>query len=146
MEGYGQHALRDFRGLKVSQDAGGCEEFGLHRVTLARDDRGNIAHAIQAEPGTIGGGGNSGFQALNLAIQFGARRILLLGYDMHGGHWHGDHPAGMAQPKDDTMARWRRAFQANAPLIAAMGVEVINCTPGSALTCFGDGNGKALDY
>ena len=41
---------------------------------------------------------NSGGGAVSLAIARGAKRIILLGYDMQktGGmsHWHGDHPEG----------------------------------------------------
>lgn len=82
-------------------------------------------------------GWNSGYQAVHVAAHFGAKRILLLGFDMHakrGEHWHGDH-------------RWRpgyqsryelfaNAFNKSAPEYAKRGVEIINCTPGSALKAF----------
>jgi len=44
-------------------------------------------------------GGNSGAGAIGLAEYFGARRMILLGFDCQytGGkrHWHGDHPDGL---------------------------------------------------
>jgi hypothetical protein len=47
---------------------------------------------LQWTAGVVGGGGNSGFQAVNLAAQFGASRIILIGFDMTdrgGKHWYG---------------------------------------------------------
>ncbi|HDY5476679.1 TPA: hypothetical protein RQ695_006640, partial [Pseudomonas aeruginosa] len=42
---------------------------------------------------------NSGGGAVSLAIARGAKRIILLGYDMQKtngqSHWHGDHPKGL---------------------------------------------------
>ena len=80
-------------------------------------------------------GGNSGHQAVNLAVLMGARKILLLGFDYRttgGQHWHGQHPIATAA---DT-GPWLRAARVAAPQLAAAGVEVINCTPGSALDAF----------
>ena len=43
-------------------------------------------------------GGNSGFQAINLAFLWGATRIILLGFDCKAvagkDHWFGQHPQG----------------------------------------------------
>lgn len=91
------------------------------------------------EPGHIGWGGNSGFGALNLAVQFGATKILLVGYDMNihrGRHWHPDHPCGMHNPTTGTAGRWRRAIDAAAPALRGAGVTVINCSPVSSLHAF----------
>ena len=47
---------------------------------------------IRSRAQPIGGGGNSGFQALNLALQWGARKIILVGFDLtdeNGLHWYG---------------------------------------------------------
>lgn len=80
----------------------------------------------------LGTTANSGYQAINLAVHFGARRILLLGYDMRGSHFFGVHP-------DNSLPRFERVvpgFQTLVAPLAALGVTVINCTPRSALTCF----------
>lgn len=91
-------------------------------------------------PPIICRGANSGFQALNLAVHLGARRIVLLGYDMQrtGGlsHWHGDHGRGLNNPSEHNFARWRRQFEEAAPTLAAAGIEVVNCSRATALTCF----------
>lgn len=107
----------------------------MRKVALARD----VDRILVDEPGLVGHGGNSGFQALNLAIQFGARRIALVGFDMRldrGLHWHGPHGRALHNPNERALMRWRRAFAASAPEIAAMGITVVNANPASALTCF----------
>jgi hypothetical protein len=63
------------------------------------------------DPAAVRTGGNSGYQALHVAIHAGAARVLLCGYDMHGGHWHGKHPAGLKE----TTPRPTRAGSAVSP-------------------------------
>tara|TARA_R100001244_G_scaffold47793_2_gene42607 strand:- start:2216 stop:2557 length:342 start_codon:yes stop_codon:yes gene_type:complete len=89
--------------------------------------------------GVLGWGGNSGFHALNLAVQFGADRIVLVGYDMRvdrGTHWHGQHPQGMNNPSEKNVVRWRNAVDDAAPMLAGLGIEVLNASPISALTAY----------
>lgn len=86
--------------------------------------------------GTVRTGKNSGHQALNAAVQRGAARILLLGFDMQGGHWHGDHPSGLANPTDLMLETWRRNMATTVPDLRRAGVEVVNCSRETALTCF----------
>jgi len=93
-----------------------------------------------AEPGVIGSGGNSGFQAINIAAQFGAGRLLLLGFDMHaanGMHWYGMNTGpNMRNPTDHNYVRWRKALSDQASVLAGMGFDVINTSMDSALECF----------
>lgn len=81
--------------------------------------------------------GNSGFQAINLAVHFGATRILLLGYDMsrHGGksHWFGEHPKGWLPSNYPAFVA---SFQSLVKPLARLGVEVINCSRVTALKTF----------
>jgi hypothetical protein len=84
-------------------------------------------------------GGNSGYQAVNLAFLRGARRIVLLGYDMGAGedgasHWHGDHPGGLNRSLPFHV--WREAFPQLAADLATEGVRVINASRRTALGCF----------
>lgn len=85
------------------------------------------------DPGVISGfcgGGN----AINLAYHLGAARIVLMGFDMRPGNWHDRH---RAPPLSDQHAlKFIPAIERMAPELAADGVDVINATPGSALTCF----------
>lgn len=122
---------KDFPGLAVTQDRTAAEEFGLCLVTLRH---GNAL--LLDEPGVIGSGGNGGFQALNLALQFGARKIILVGYDLTldgGEHWHGAHPKPLNNPGPEAIARWRQALDDAAPALADLGATVINASRVSAL-------------
>ena len=86
-------------------------------------------------------GGNSGYQAINLAYLLGYERILLLGYDMKerngNSHWHRDHNfQGSTNPCAGTFSGWLRDFKTLAEAIRHTGVKVINCTRDTALHCF----------
>jgi hypothetical protein len=111
------------------------------RVTLANEEVKNAkhmqdmgTHGLQMCPWGLATGRNSGIQAINLAMHFGVARILLLGYDMKPGHFNGGHPAP-TRPEvyADTMLP---CFPAVAAGLKQVGVECINCTPGSALDVF----------
>lgn len=84
-------------------------------------------------------GGNSGYQALNLAVLAGAKNIILLGYDAREpengekSHWFGEHP------QICTLAAYpmyRDSFKKGAQAIKNAGVRVINCSPNSAIDVF----------
>lgn len=92
-----------------------------------------------SEFGTIGWGGNGGFHALNLAVQFGVKKIILIGYDMRldlGVHWHGPHPEKMGNPTDGNVARWRRVIDEAALTLEGLEIEVVNCSEISALKSY----------
>ncbi len=72
-------------------------------------------------------GCNSGLAAMFFAREQGATRILLLGFDMHGTHYFGPHPKGLKNTPPHYFKVHLRQFTSFA------GVEVINCTQGSAL-------------
>lgn len=79
---------------------------------------------------------NSGQRAIELAIHFGAQRILLVGYDCsvrYGSHWHGNHRL-LANPDNFSVARWQDEF--SRLKVSAGGVEIINCSRYTRLTCF----------
>ena len=92
------------------------------------------------DPGLLHTGNNSGYQAIGLAVLLGAARILLLGYDMSrtGGksHHHGDHPSGLNNPTGEQLQRYAAAFETLPPDLDRLGIECINCSRETALTCF----------
>jgi hypothetical protein len=128
----------DFMGLKLSPSPTACRVFRLTQVRLKAR-----AKILTGEIGTIGcglstGGGHSGFQAINLAIQFGAKRIVLVGFDMtlaHGAHWAADQ-SGVAKPDMARVASWRAALDDCASQFAALGISVVNTSSNSALTAY----------
>ena len=81
-------------------------------------------------------GGNSGYAAIHIAATAGAKRVLLLGLDMTGGHWHGKHPEELKDPSEAAFTRWTKHFQTLAQELTRRGIEVLNCSPISRLTCF----------
>ncbi len=95
-------------------------------------------HGLSLDPTEIATGSNSGYQAVNLAVLYGARRVVLLGYDMQTkgtqSHWFGHHPqrAGVVAP----FAQFLESFKSLVKPLADLGVEIVNCTPGSRLRCF----------
>ncbi len=108
-----------------------AKDYGLRLV------RGNDAEGFSFDPSVIHYGSNSGFQAINLAIHFGAKVIKLVGFDMRHvdgkRHFFGNHPA----PLHNHMhySQLIRHFKKAAKHLPA-DIKIINCTPGSALDCF----------
>jgi len=119
-----------FAGIRATQDEGAAKKYGLKWI------RGVLKPGISLDPSLIHFGKNSGFQALNLAVLLGATRVLLLGFDMGGTHFFGAHPPGLRNTPPEHFAIFIRAFAEAAEALRRAGVDVINCTPGSALDCF----------
>jgi hypothetical protein len=93
---------------------------------------------LTTQPNVIHNGRNSGFAAINLAYLFGARRIILVGYDMQRAkgkmHWFGDHPKTLSN--DLPFEVCIKHFGVLAGDLERAGVEVINATEQTALRCF----------
>lgn len=123
---HAQEALK-FQGQKVSVAVG----LGRHVFRLEQ----GLPMGFDERPDTLATGGNSGYQAVHLAIHARAARVLLLGFDMtgaRGAHFFGSHPAPLRNTIEDSYAKWRERFKA----LSGRGTEILNCTPGSALDCF----------
>lgn len=126
----------EFPGLKLTIDRAATqnEAWGVQKVNC---NKGSDAPELK-QINTIGWGGNSGFGAINLAVQFGCTKIILVGMDMtlsHGSHWHGDHPTGMNNPRTGNVERWRRAVDGIANYLPPS-IRVFNCSPISALRSY----------
>lgn len=96
-------------------------------------------HGLEGDPSGLRHGSNSGYAAVNLAVHFGARQIVLLGYDMghqHGqpSHFFGNHTGALNQrsPYD----KFIQAFETLVAPLQALGIPVWNCSRSTALTCF----------
>lgn len=127
--------LPAFKGLKLRWAENGCDEYpDVHPVTIQHKELDRI---IVEEPGVIGSGRNSGFQALNIAVQFGATRILKIGFDIQGEHFYGRNNWMKANNPDAyNFQRWTAAFGLAAEDLKQLGIEAVNASPISALTCF----------
>lgn len=131
--------LPDYRGMKWAWAPDACKAYGCAKVEIPeyqkkRDDM------LFGEVGSVGAGGNSGFQALNLVAQLGANRVILIGFDCQGrsgAHWYGRNGWHQANnPSEQGFARWRAAFAKAAPVLLERGVDVVNASPLSDLKCF----------
>lgn len=124
-------------GLLVTQNDVAAARYGVARV-VSHDGTG-----LCRTPWEINQGLNSGYQALNLTYHFGVTKIVLLGYDMGPSaagrtHWFGDHPPGMQVKSPYT--EFVKRFPALAEDLQAEGVDVVNCSTKTALTCFRQSN------
>lgn len=122
----------DFQGLRITRSLSAKRTFpDLIWIEGEAHDQGLSKRQDSIVNGKIGG-----YQAINLAVNFGAKRILLVGYDMQniGGlsHWHGEHP-------NKQRPIWKHRiehFKNMLPDLKKRRIEVINCSPGSALDAF----------
>lgn len=75
---------------------------------------------------------------MNLALHWGARRFVLVGYDMgpsgRRSHFFGDHPKGLRN--ESPYALFTRNYGVIAEDCTRLGVEVVNTSPISRLRCF----------
>lgn len=121
--------MEAFTGLRYALQKPAARFPGV-QVLKATGDTG-----LELDPRGLKTGRNSGYQAINLAVHLGAKRIVLLGYDMSLGpkgkqHWFDDpRPRSM-------LTKFRLHFPTIAKPLKEVGVEVLNCSRRSALTCF----------
>lgn len=123
-------ALRNFEGEKWTINRTAATKFGLNYIPGVTNKK------FSNDPSYIATGGNSGFQAFNLAFLQGAERIVLLGFDMKLAehkqrHFFGNHPGKMN--KNSNYKDWISKFKKAMPFIS---IPVINCTRSTALDCF----------
>jgi hypothetical protein len=109
---------------------------GNPRLEQVRSLKEGPQLGLSKDPGILCHGSNGGYSSINLAYLLGAKRIVLLGYDMRLGpngetHWHGGH--GRERNYARRLQKWIRCLKSLVKPLAAEGVEVLNCTPESAL-------------
>lgn len=97
------------------------------------------AQGLTSDPGQLATGGHSGYSAINLALHLGARRIVLLGYDLQatGGqdHFFGSHQHGHSG-RMLPFGLFQYHFPSIVPAIEARGVTVVNASRATALGLF----------
>lgn len=121
-----------FTGLKVGLE---LVAFADVHVLKHRRDAG-----LDLDPRHLATGRNGGYQAINLAVHLGASRVILLGYDMRPDgnrlHWHGRHPGPLNNPDESRFRVWRELFPTLVLDLQRVGVDVLNASRVSALSCF----------
>ena len=141
------HGLREHAAEKWTSDREAAEKWGLRYI------RGRSGRGLSTDPAKLHHGHSSGFQLLGLAYLMGAARIVLLGYDVRYAadysaserapgstprHFFGEYPSALRHwPRVGIVDGVLTGLVSLYESVAAQGaVEVINCSPGSALECF----------
>jgi hypothetical protein len=111
-----------------------AEKYGVNLI------RGEAGEGFCTNPAKLHYGSNSGFQGINLACHLigWAGKILLFGFDMRRvegkSHFFGEHPPEL-RPRQTDYQQWFREFNMAAKMLPDS-VQVLNCTPNSALPSF----------
>lgn len=131
------------------KDNRGAFEFPGHKVTLHYEETKPLVGRVQMlrrmddaysdDPTCLATLGNSGAQAIQIAVKTGASKVLLCGFDFRvtkeSCHWHGPHPAGLRKTDPDLYVTWANRLEKVAPDMLKRAL-IVNCTPNSGLTCF----------
>lgn len=128
----------EFGGLKFTPSPSAARAFRLHQTRLKSGARIILDPPLTLGCGLKHGGGHSGWQAINLAIQFGSRQIVLVGFEMtlaHGARFNGGG-AGVGRADAKRIDGWRREMDAAIDQFTGIDCDVLNATPGSALRAY----------
>lgn len=117
--------------LKVTSKLDAAKERGMLLVRMERRE----SFAAVGHP-AIRYGLSSGHAAVSLAIAMGAKEIVLYGFDgrfVDGrSHWHDDY----VEPRREVYATFVTGWRGWNAAAKAVGVSILNATPGSAITEF----------
>lgn len=127
--------LRSFSGLVMH-----CNEntnvYKIKWIKAVRRSR-TKPMGLDSSPAHICWNRNSGASAINLAYHLGAKRVVLVGFDMrvvdNQKNYHTDH---VGEKPHDPFKRFLQVFKYIAADADKLGLEIINATPNSAITEF----------
>lgn len=120
----------DFSGERWTVCKDSADKYGLHHINAQCDWNWSL------NPEFLATGGNSGFQAINLATLQGAERVILLGYDMghpEGTDKHWWEKTHQRESRWSNYTSWIERFNKAKPHIP---VPVLNASRQTALQCF----------
>jgi len=141
--------LAKWKGLRVT-----CAEELIDDIRLKHLERnGKKRMGISVEPNMVSWNSNSGSAAINLAVHFGVKKIILLGFDMkldegRNQHWHKIYKKQLKTKETTLNSTFRKhlnGFQQMKKDLDTLGVEVINCSPESSITVFPKMNFKDIN-
>lgn len=128
--------LLKFRNLKITC-VNHIDRHLLPETTNIKRLKRDYKPGLSFRPDTIAWNKNSGAAAINLAVLAGAKRILLLGFDMRlqegRTHWHNVYSMKTPNP---SFKRFLERYPEIAKDAKKAGVEILNISPDSALDCF----------
>lgn len=131
---------------KWTWDRATADRFGIKHI------RGEWGDSLSTDPSYIHYGHSSGYQLLGIAYHYGVREMLLVGYDLKypkgyskadrnpGGdrHYFGEYPKELQHfPSVGGNGEMLGLLDCYRTIdCKALGLRIINCTPGSALDFF----------
>lgn len=138
-----EQGLANFPGLKVSSHPR-ADKYDWIRYT-PRDN--SHPRGISDNPNLVSWNGNSGAAAISIAVNAGAKRVILLGFDMkcdkENQHWHDLYGRLENAKKRDPRKPYRlpferhlRGFEFIEKDARRRGVEILNACPDSAIRQF----------
>tara|TARA_R110000803_G_scaffold173942_1_gene236602 strand:+ start:409 stop:1209 length:801 start_codon:yes stop_codon:yes gene_type:complete len=128
-----KNEVDNYKGLKFTLKAGSQYTDDINILKKGK------AYGIEKDRQTLAHGNNSGYAAINLAYHLGAKRIVLLGFDMGSNgvesHFHDGYPT---RPAGDKMYqdKFLPGFKQLKAELKDSGVIVLNASPYSKLTTF----------
>jgi hypothetical protein len=136
-----KRAFESFPGEKLTirkyQTPGMFEAEPKYPISVLR--LANLGEArLSEKPEGIHTGQNSGYQVVNTLALGGCSPILLAAYDMrfHDRRTHSHDGHREKTSEGAYSSGYAKLFRTALDQLNAMGVRVVNCTPGSRLTCF----------
>lgn len=138
--------LLEFPKIKVTNNPNWRRKYNTpHIKFLQRDHQKPMG--LSTRPGCLSWNANSGGSAINLASQFGAKKIYLLGFDMKLGgpdgnrqHFHTHYNRARSgqpiDPKKLPFHRHLRCFPVIAKDAKKQGIEIINVSQDTAIKDF----------
>ena len=138
--------VRQFEGMRITS----CPHHRKDRAFLTTGRE--YTHGISRHADAVCWNDSTGASAINLAVHFGAKRIILYGFDMRvwaekevreafgiynpqlKTNFHTDYHANAG--RKNPYAAFLKPFPAIARALKDLGIECLNATPGSAITEF----------
>ena len=125
--------IDEFKGLKYT-----IRNLGAHDGTINILRKG-VKFGLEAERTSLAHGNNSGYAAINLAVHLGAKKIILLGYDMGNdgtvSHFHDGYPVPTTSEKI-YRDQFIPGFTILRELLFAKGIQCYNASIHSKLDVF----------
>ena len=119
-----------FAGEKWTINKKAAHQFELNHVPYIH------GNGLQLFKDFIHCGQNSGHQAVNIAIRYAATKIILLGFDHKHERYGKTHFFGAKKTNETKYQGWMEHWQTIAYQAKDYGIEIVNCSPESAIKCF----------
>tara|TARA_R110001632_G_scaffold168793_1_gene287646 strand:- start:725 stop:1516 length:792 start_codon:yes stop_codon:yes gene_type:complete len=124
--------INEFKGLKYTIRARNYSS----DITILKKGK---KYGLELTKDTLSHGNNSGYAAINLAIHLGAKRIVLLGYDMGNNgtstHFHDGYPVNPTSAKI-YKDQFLPGFTILRDELKGKGIQIFNACPTSNLKVF----------